>query len=443
MSKLSSTIAFFVWLLFCLIVRVWNKVLSWKYASQLASSKVKVQQVLVKYNLDALILDNSISYFLLGPPKFQDIDIINKQNVCLYYVNDDEAFFVETPPELQIWKSSVSPFYKITQNSQACNIIRMPLHRFLEFTDTLTDPGDRLSFIIAHGRSGSTILLQVMEKTREVISYSEPEDLEQPFHDFKAKLDPQQKVRIARANAKYACRCSLDGNMNETRFVMKVMWIKIADSFGHFELFRKAFPSANLLLLYRDRLQTLSSSLATFQHMPLMETCSALIGETTYMRKKMIVMRNGGILDTMYEAHPELQDLIMRTDDPLAVLFYSISAAVWGRFRCGNFKKDLPAVKYEDLMNNKVGNLAIVFKHLRLPLSSLSAGMGAFTTDSHQNTWFSKRKVSSKYTSLLSPNSGSRSLVKSLNEVNAIFGLPPLGNGLRISNTISTPVRLS
>ncbi|ELT92358.1 hypothetical protein CAPTEDRAFT_191236 [Capitella teleta] len=440
MSKLSSITALFVWLSFYWIARLWNALISWKYTRELTSSRVKVQRVLMKYNLDALSLDNSISNFLLGPPKFQDIDIINKRNVCLYYVNDDEAFFVETPPELQIWKSSVSPFYKIAQNSHACSLIRMPLHRFLQFTDSLTDPGDRLSFIMAHGRSGSTILLQVMEKTREVISYSEPEDFEQPFHHFKGKLDPHQKIRIARANAKYACRCSLDENLNGSRVVVKVIWLKVAASFGHFELFRKAFPSANLLLLYRDALPTLSSSLTTFQHTPVMEICSALLGEKTYTRKRVIAMRNDSFISAMYDEHPELQDLIMRTEDPLAILFHSISVTVWSRFRCGNFENELPAVKYEDLMSDKVGNLSIIFQHLGLPLSLVSAGMEAFAIDSHQNTWFSKRKTSSKYMSVLSANNGSPSLVKDLNEVNAIFGIPPLGNELRISNTISTRV---
>jgi len=91
-------------------------------------------------------------------------------------VTDDEAIFVEALPGCELWRSCYASFFSRAQFCHAVRLIRLPISSFLRVADRLGDPAN-VTFIAMIGRSGSTMLIQMFEKTGEVVAMSEPSAL--------------------------------------------------------------------------------------------------------------------------------------------------------------------------------------------------------------------------------------------------------------------------
>ncbi|ELU15371.1 hypothetical protein CAPTEDRAFT_199449 [Capitella teleta] len=182
-------------------------------------------------------------------------EYVLKDEVSLYCMTDEEAWFVEAPEGVEVWKSEYSAFHKIAQHEYAKNVIKMPLRSFYLLADKISDIKQKLIFLDFVPRSGSTLVGQIFEETGVCVNYSEPHFLSM----YWGAQDHQKLLKIVKAAITFYCK---PRKQLTSAFVFKYAPMGVSLAPVIFEL----FPDAKLLHLTRNTIPNAISIFRVNQH---------------------------------------------------------------------------------------------------------------------------------------------------------------------------------
>jgi hypothetical protein len=181
--------------------------------------------------------------------------IVQNPHLSLYTLDfvNDEAVFVETPPEVDL---CLEQFYYIAQYEHALRVIGVPLEEMISLSRDLPLDDQKLVFIHSTGRAGSTLASQIFAQLDGVANISEPDALTDLvayrhfYPDNKAELNA-----LANSVVRLLCQVKAPGG-----HVIKgrSFAIEIGD------ILYDLFPAAKIVFLYRDAKSYMLSSLRAY-----------------------------------------------------------------------------------------------------------------------------------------------------------------------------------
>ncbi|XP_067942059.1 uncharacterized protein [Watersipora subatra] len=202
----------------------------------------------------------SDSHFCCWHQNFVSVDYILKSNVYLYFIDCDEAVFVECSETENIYNTRKHPFYFIAQRENAVRTIRVPIVEFLNLAKRIGEPKCKVAWVFHTARCGSTAVAQGMNAIPNCTVISESQDmlvhlssvLAKPGVVFKDYIESKQFYELLSA----AVICVLK-NFEEGQLVC----LKTTASLNYplLPLIIKRFPNHKLLSIHRDGAGTVKS----------------------------------------------------------------------------------------------------------------------------------------------------------------------------------------
>ncbi|XP_064637315.1 uncharacterized protein LOC135493716 [Lineus longissimus] len=175
-----------------------------------------------------------------------------QDNVSLYAVDKDNATFVVTAPNLDIFHSDHGPFFYLAQYNHAMQYITMPIWAFHRLADEVGDPEVKVILLSNTGRCGSTLVSQMFERCPGVLSVSEPEGIS-ACNNFRLKLPKDEYELLFRSTFRMICKPLQQRDV-------KCLFIKTRCAcVVHIPAVASIFPNVIQLFMYRDYLDTLIS----------------------------------------------------------------------------------------------------------------------------------------------------------------------------------------
>ena len=159
-------------------------------------------------------------------------------NTTLFGITKDWAIFAVTQHTAHdMWNINNNPFMVNAQWAHAEELILMPINEFNVIGDQMGDPKSQLAFLYSIGRTGSTIIGQILNKAPNVQVFAEPWSLMQ-IHSLHQRgvITQGQKVTLLQSAIRIICSKFHDVPL----CVLKLS----AFDCGSMEDFAKLFPKA-------------------------------------------------------------------------------------------------------------------------------------------------------------------------------------------------------
>ena len=181
--------------------------------------------------------------------------IVLNPNISLYAISKQEAVFVETPENFNLFRSDVNPFLYIAQFLYCRRIITMPIQSFHMLATEIPDSTLPIIWLSNTGRCGSTIVGQIFESVPGTVLMSENDSLTNlSYLKIQDKLSVKEYNEMLISILKLICKPL----PNTRRFCIKPRSCGIV----HLESISRLLPNIKLLFLYRNALPTVSSFLS-------------------------------------------------------------------------------------------------------------------------------------------------------------------------------------
>lgn len=213
-------------------------------------TSAQVWNIRWRYKLELPVLSD-IRDFLCTFDRFVHPDYILKHNVTLYSIGKSEVTFIETNPDVDIYKPDANPFFYVAQFKNAIKVITMNLNSWHRIADEIGETRQKVVFLSNTGRCGSTLLGQMFQSVPNVVCLSEPDSLLCLLalkHCFKT-VDYERAIR--------SMIISLTKPMS---FTPRLIVIKTRSQVEmQVEDIGNQFPQIVKLFLYRDSFKTIQS----------------------------------------------------------------------------------------------------------------------------------------------------------------------------------------
>ena len=183
------------------------------------------------------------------------LDYLDRRDVSLYTVSEHGAIFVETSPDLDLYRSDTSPFLYTAQNKHAHHVIRVPRDAFLQWSDTRSKqqlPMSDVVFLANTARCGSTLLGQMFENTGKIVTMSEPEAL--------FVLQGNAQLNTPRMLRAVFIAINKSRDHDKYGYVIKTK----SQCCGLLPELNQLFPEMKLVFMYRDGLPCVGSCIRAF-----------------------------------------------------------------------------------------------------------------------------------------------------------------------------------
>lgn len=361
-----------IWLVLLRYCKIWSNRRKSAY-----KNTVHVQKILGRHKIDLMFQPASDSNFLTMHHSFQDPEYILSKNVTLYCINKREACFVECDPSIDVFNSEISSFVRIAQFKHARNLIKVPIHIFLEIGEKVGKFNGKLIFLTNTGRCGSTLLSQVFEETEECVSISEP-DATNRLTNIRDKIPMEEFDDLARATINLLCKNA--GPKTEC-FVIKLLQPNIP-LVPHLA---RLYPDARHIFMYRDGIYVARSVARIIQRTPLTSLLITLAKNCVCMRLGRILSRAAGLPIDDYDQFETIHD-------PLQYGTVMWAASIRRYLDYLDNGLDIAAVRYEDMVADTEFAMEQIFKFSQLAYNQ-EAVERAFSRDSQRGSPISKEKL--------------------------------------------------
>ncbi|ELU15373.1 hypothetical protein CAPTEDRAFT_199451 [Capitella teleta] len=349
-------------------------------------------------------------------------EYVLKDEVSLYCMTDEEAWFMEAPEGVEVWKSEYSAFHKIAQHEYAKNVIKMPLRSFYLLADKISDIKQKLIFLDFVPRSGSTLVGQIFEETGVCVNYSEPHFLNM----YWGAQNHQKLLKITKAAIKFYCK---PRKQLTSAFVFKCAPMGVSLAPVIFEL----FPDAKLLHLTRN---AIPNAISIFRVNQVVTTARLLSSFLKIPYIGRIVNRK--ILASMNLPLDDFTGkLFDESEDPDMLIGCYLHTRVQGIYmtKHRNAEYRMPVIKYEDVLSNREANIETLFQFCGLDVNLVHKAMAAFDKDSQAGSPLSKDQLE-KNTS--APNMANiEAIVNDVRKLGEHFGLGDVSGDFRLPGTIT------
>ncbi|ELT94410.1 hypothetical protein CAPTEDRAFT_197505 [Capitella teleta] len=363
----------FWWLLRGVTYRRWCNERPQNYATS-----AHVQNIIGRYKMDP-VLEFSAEYnFITSHHSFQHPEYILRDCVTLYQITESNAIFVETPPDLDVTLSDVASFMRVAQFQHAKRLIYMPIESFHKIGQQLGRPKANITFVNNTTRCGSTVLLQMFEKTGHCRSMSEPDALNCIGY-LARRVSKIQVRRLLESVVRILCKPYKERKYES--YVLKTT----APGIYFTDLMNELFPDSKVLFMYRNGVKVGDSLSKASVQMPILR-----MGYIIFV-----------ILPFFLEQQAKFAEYFCNfPDHPRKQLpsVYGCCVFTWGMvlYRYLEWRQkgfDIVGVKYEHLIANPKRNMEIILEHCGLPTLWAEASLDALVSDSQRNSPLSMKHL--------------------------------------------------
>ncbi|CAH1785752.1 unnamed protein product [Owenia fusiformis] len=353
--------------------------------------------------------------FLCTHEKFDDPRCVLDDNITLYGITDNnEALFVETPLDINVYSSDVNPFFYISQFQHAVRLIKMPFDSFTKLADETGDPKMKVILISSTGRCGSTLLSQVFEATPGLITIAEPDSMTK-LSGRRHVMEKGDWSQMVKNVIRLQCKPRSE---DVTSYCIKTRSISIRDV----DHVAEAFPDIYQLYLYRDNLKTIKSMYNAFAFLTFFKIFFAFQTNIILRNcapKKMTTM----IIDIFL---PAKENFKWAKEKHFAqnMSAFSVMSLNWAGMMSEylDLNKNgvkIAAIRYEDLLSDPPKAVKAIFNYCDISEDFITKGVEAMEKDSQRGSGFQKDKVTRQEIT--------DEMMKEPNEILTRVGLPKLG----------------
>ena len=319
-----------------------------------------LQRVLWRRKL--FIIDQSLPRdFLTWPIRTVHPNYVLQSNVSLYAITAKEAVFVETPVDMDIYKSDINPFLYKGQFRHCQRVVTMPVTSLHKLANEVGSISGDVVWLSNTGRCGSTIIGQLFEEVSSTVLISENDALiNLSYLRLEGKVTQEEYERLFISIVKVICK----PHPGTKRFCIKPRSCAMI----HIGTVSKLFPEIHVkqLFLYRNSLETLSSWL-DYTHFDgvkrLIRYCNdsdVISWLIPYFRRRL---------------HKYMAFIADKAGKPPSDMnTVETVAAMWASFICHakevkSCDKTIVCVKYEDLVSDPLNTCKHIFRETRINLS--------------------------------------------------------------------------
>ena len=136
---------------------------------------VDVSRVIARIPGDFMSVANDF-HSIRWHEKFDTIDCLLDPTITLYFVDLTRAFFVQHPPEVNIYDTRKFPFFFIAQRKNAIRTFEVPISELIKLGEKIGDPKCRVAWVNHTGRCGSTLVAQGLNAIPDCTVISESQE---------------------------------------------------------------------------------------------------------------------------------------------------------------------------------------------------------------------------------------------------------------------------
>ena len=342
---------------------------------------------------------------------------ILKPTVTLYAITKDIAVFVETPKNVNIYRSDLNPFLYISQFKYCVQVITMPISSFNRLAREIGDPSCQVILLSNTGRCGSTIVGQMFESVPMTLLLSENDALTNlAFMQTEGELSNDEYEETLASVIRITCK----SHPNITRMCIKPR----SQAIIHMDTMSRLFPEIKKLFLYRNGLETVSS----FLHLSTVNPAQKLMRLFVDSDKLSAIVpffRSFFIYVVCIRNENQFKDPQHMNTVEIATTMWASTVVLAKRIKTRD--SNLLPLKYEDLMANPQNFCAVLFKAVDIDVSMVPKALSAMEKDSQKGTMFGERSTGKDPWRQFSNED-----IKKANGILSMYKLPNLGEEIKL-----------
>ena len=300
--------------------------------------------------------------FLLKYQGTRSVAYLERPDVNLYSVTDDEFLFVRTKPGVDIYNLEQYPFIHEIQQSSAVELLSVS-HSFI-FEYLRCRPGrdgSNITHMYNHGRCGSTLVAAMLFKTKQCVVLSEPTaivNLAWLINEKKHQPNRRSVEYLELIKSTFLLTCP---DSDKTYFIKP--WGTPASSL--LPLLKQALPGIREMFMYRAVRPTTRSFMRIYKKSlhESWQTCASML-PFKYRSIWNKVKRGNGEEELSYTILTTIHAYILESAD----------------------RDDITEFSYENLLKNKKKFTVRLLKEVGIGEEHLQVALSALETDSQASS---------------------------------------------------------
>ena len=367
-----------------------------------------------RYKFDPLGQPSGASNFIASHNRFVDPEYVLKDHVSLFYVNKDEAVWVEVDEGVDPTRCQYSAFFYFAQWKLAKKLIIMPIHIFNKLGTKVEKPKIKLIFLSNTARCGSTLITRVFSETEHCLAYSEPDCLN-ALTQLRNIISDSERDRMF-TNC-INCLCKPISSRKIEACIIKLTQPTMVE-LPHI---KKLFPDSYHLFLYRDALAVTKSLIRSGEMVPIFAMMEIFGRWSSKVTKNM--MKQMGL-------HADHFEVKLETAFHFGTIMWSAAMRQYLDFQEKGLQ--IAAARYEDIIQNPKAAFQKIFQYCDLPFDFAAVEKG-MSTDSQRSTPLSAENTKHKKAADLTDE------VKFLTDkISDQFQVPRLNEAFIVPGTITS-----
>ena len=344
------------------------------YKDGVYNNSAQVLNIFARHKFDKIDQPSGPSDFLMTHKEFVDPEYVLQDHVSLYYININEAVFVETEEGVDVTLSKYGGFVRFAQFHLARKLIVMPMAVFHQLGEKVGQTKAKLIFLCNSGRCGSTLVTQVFEETGSSMAYSEPDALN-ALTQLKGVVSEKERVRILKNCINLLCKPCHSKEIKS--YVLKPLQPTMIEM----PLIAELFPDCSMLYIYRNGLNNSKSLSKICNELPMLAVTLTFGKLSAKFTRK--AFQGMGLPADQYEV--KLQSGIH-----LGAIVWCVAMRQYMDFRESGMK--IVGVRYEDLVEDTTYAYQKIFEYCDIPYDA-KAVETAMGRDSQRGTPLSLERL--------------------------------------------------
>lgn len=316
--------------------------------------------------------------FILTHKFFKHPNYVLKPNISLYCITKDEAFFVEVPEDVNLYKQFDSRSFYMKQFEKAHSVISMPLASFHKIAQDIGRPKVPIIWMSSTGSCGATLLSRVFGQLPGMAVISDPDALTSlAFLKKSNKFGKGEYEQLLPSALRLLCKKDDRAGM----FLVKTR----PCSTCQMEDVYKCFPQVYQLYIYRNSFKTVTSHLNIFSKEPI-SIVGRYIIDSNVLSAILPCFRRSLYYNYCYVLDRVYSNDIGRNLTSVGIFTSSWSANVAQCLDHVDAGVPIIAIMFEEIMKNPQKILSTLFDVLELRQEYISDAMEGFRVDPCNNT---------------------------------------------------------
>ena len=313
-------------------------------------------------------------------------EYVLKPNVSLYSVNKQEAIFIETDEHINIYSSDVNPFLCFAQFEHSKYVMRMPTYSFHSLAQKIVTPDIPVVWVSQTGRCGSTLLCQILESIPGTLLISEP--------DAPSNIELMQQIKTISEEERDLFLVSTIKLFCKPCPGTKMICIKTKNHcVSLMKHLSRLFPTMKQIFIYRNCKETVSSLMALQTATLFTKVSKVLIDSEWFTALKPLFKEQSEIIFIRKTPNSEAIHAINKVTNSVGLFTYMWANYMFVAQDAMSKDKNILAVKYEDLVSEKVVTCRHIFEKLGIDLKHLTTALTAFSQDSQRGSILSISRI--------------------------------------------------